>query len=118
MASALRRWLFQVGSLYLQPTRESIRNSSRYHFLENILYSTLYVLTLGFKGAAGGEGDGEAWPTELWAGLELFWLLLFWSSGLSSEGDEPGCLSGVTLLTVSPVVSFGVSMATDDGDKR
>lgn len=78
------------------------------------------IPTLGSVGGAGGDGEGEAWPTELCPGLDPLWLLLFWSSGLSGAGDELGWVGGDTLLVVSAfaVFSLGVSMATDGGDKR
>lgn len=78
--------------------------------------------TLGSEGGAGGDGEGEAWPTDLcvFVGLDPLWLLLFWSSGLSGVGDGLGWADGETLLVVSAfaVVSLEVSMATEGGDKR
>lgn len=78
------------------------------------------IPTLGSEGGAGGEGEGEAWPTEFCARLDPLWLLLFWSSGRSATGDGLGWVGGDTFLTVSAFagISLGVSMATEGGDKR
>lgn len=76
--------------------------------------------TFGSEGGAGGNGEGEVWPTELCVGLDSLWLLLFWSSGLSGAGEGLGWVDGDTLLVVSvfAVVSVDFSMATEGGDKR
>ena len=76
--------------------------------------------TLGSEGGAGGDGVGEAWPTEFCEGLlDPLWLLLFWSSGLSGTGDGLGWADGDTLLGASAfVVSLDVSMATEGGERR
>lgn len=75
--------------------------------------------TLGFEGGAGGDVEGEGWPTEPCAGLDPF-LLLFWSSGLSGAEGGLDRVGGDTFLVVSAFadVSLGVSMATEGGDKR
>lgn len=67
----------------------------------------------------GGDGEGDVGPTELCDGLDLLWLLLFWSSSLSRTGDGLGWTDGNTLLTGSAfaVVTLDVSMTTEGGDK-
>lgn len=66
-----------------------------------------------------GEGEGDVWPPELWEGLDLLWLLLFWSSSLSGTGDGLSCTDGNRLLTDSAfsVVALAVSKTTKGGDK-
>lgn len=80
------------------------------------------IPTLGSGVGAGGDGEGEAWPTELCAGLETLCSLLFWSSGLSGAGDGLGWTDGDMLLTVLPsalaVISLDVSLVMEGGDKR
>lgn len=66
-----------------------------------------------------GDGEGDAWPTEMWEGLDLLWLLLFWSSSLSGTGDGVSCADGKALWTGSAltVAALDVSMTTEGGDK-
>lgn len=75
---------------------------------------------MGSGVGAGGDGEGEVWPTEPCAGLDPLWLLLFWSSSLSGAGDGLGRIDGDTLLMVSAfaVTCLEVSLATKGGDKR
>lgn len=79
-----------------------------------------FIHTLGRVGGAGGDGEGETWPTEFWAGLQPLWLLLFWSSGLSGTGIGLDWVDGETPLPVSAaaVVSLDNSVVTAGGDKR
>lgn len=67
-----------------------------------------------------GEGEGEAWPPELWEGLDLLWLVLFGSSGLSGTGDGLRWTDAGGLLRDSAfsVAAFNVSTTTDGGDER
>lgn len=78
------------------------------------------IISMSTLGGEGGVGDGGAWPTELWPGLDPLWLLLFWSSGLSDAGEGLGCVDRDTLLAASAAaaVSLDASMATEGGDKR
>lgn len=63
-----------------------------------------------------GDGGGGAWRE----GLDLLWLLLFWSSSLSGAGDGPGGTAGSRLFTDSAftVVALDVSVTTGGADKR
>lgn len=67
-----------------------------------------------------GEGEGDAWLTELWEGLDLLWLLLFWSSSRSGTGDGLAWPDGSALLAGSAfaAVALDVSMTTEGGAKR
>lgn len=67
----------------------------------------------------GGDAEGDVGLTELCEGLDLLWLLLFWSSSLSKTGDGLGWTGGNTLLTGSAldVVTLDVSMPTEGGHK-